>query len=68
MSKQSTRPQQPLSDSKKQLLSDGELSKWANSFRVRRDSAKYDPNELIPQRKTVQTFSKPKSSLEIDAD
>ena len=59
-----------MSGSKKQLLADVELSKWANSFRVRRDSAKYDPNsnDMIHQRKTVQSFSKPKSSLEIDPD
>lgn len=55
-----------MSGSKKQLLADVELSKWANSFRVRRDSAKQD--DIIQQRKTVQSFSKPKSSLEIDPD
>jgi hypothetical protein len=49
-----------------------ELSKWANSFRVRRDSAMHVEQQLAVQehlsRKTIQSFHKPRSSLEIDPD
>lgn len=50
--------------SKKQLIND-ELTKWAASFRVKRESA---ADIQMQQRKTMQSFTKPKSSLEIDPE
>lgn len=66
--KQQTSKTRGFSSKKQQMLVPDDLNRWANSFRVRRDSANNNM-EAENNRKTMQGFSnKPRSSLEIDPE
>lgn len=55
----------PNSSCKKRMVNDDLMSMWASSFGIRKDSI---GDSDMNARKTVQTFVKPKTTLEIDPE